>query len=406
MTDIPARHTEYTWRQNRAQGRHGWLRLTPAYSLRLVEELLTETDEHLTVLDPFCGTGTTALCAAQRGHEALSIDINPFLVWFARSKTVHYSAHVLNDAHHFARTVVTLAESGTISPTPAPPIHNIDRWWSDPVLNFLRRLHSALMQSTEAGSQVNDLLNVAFCRTLITLSNAAFDHQSMSFKSGDQLHLPIVTSYTDDFLSAVDDVLAGAAQSPSGTAQIIQGDSRKLTHLIARPIDRVITSPPYVNRMSYIRELRPYMYWLGYLHQAREAGELDWQAIGGTWGIATSRLAAWLPESESFQPAVLREALQHIRTVENKSRHVLTQYIMRYFADIWTHLNSLLPVLRQGAEVDYIVGNSSYFGVLLPVEQIYAAMFAELGFREIHIHTVRRRNSSKALLEFRVHARR
>jgi hypothetical protein len=50
--------------------------------------------------------------------------------------------------------------------------------------------------------------------------------------------------------------------------------------------------------MSYIRELRPYMYWLGYLQNAREAGELDWKAIGGTWGCATSRVGKWNPEYE------------------------------------------------------------------------------------------------------------
>ena len=27
--------------------------------------------------------------------------------------------------------------------------------------------------------------------------------------------------------------------------------------------------------MSYIRELRPYMYWLGYLTDARQAGQMD-----------------------------------------------------------------------------------------------------------------------------------
>ena len=47
--------------------------------------------------------------------------------------------------------------------------------------------------------------------------------------------------------------------------------------------------------MSYIRELRPYMYWLSYLRDGREAGELDWKAIGGTWGIATSRVGKWSP---------------------------------------------------------------------------------------------------------------
>lgn len=42
------------------------------------------------------------------------------------------------------------------------------------------------------------------------------------------------------------------------------------------------TSPHYPNRISYIRELRPYMYWMKFLGEAREAGEMDWKAIGGT----------------------------------------------------------------------------------------------------------------------------
>jgi hypothetical protein len=74
----------------------------------------------------------------------------------------------------------------------------------------------------------------------------------------------------------------------------------------------VITSPPYPNRVSYVRELRPYMYRLGCLPDGRSAGELDWQAIGGTWGCATSKLTHWTPARPleipyaQFQPIVER----------------------------------------------------------------------------------------------------
>src|SRR5205823_779155 len=64
----------------------------------------------------------------------------------------------------------------------------------------------------------------------------------------------------------------------------------------------VTTSPPYPNRMSYIRELRPYMYWLGYLSDGRAAGELDWKAIGGTWGCATSMLNTWASNGHGHIP--------------------------------------------------------------------------------------------------------
>src|SRR5262245_48091231 len=88
----PARHDHLTFRGNLRQSRYGWLRLTPAYSVHLVGELLSTLNARgERVLDPFCGTGTTALACAERGISAETSDINPFLVWLARTKTRVYS---------------------------------------------------------------------------------------------------------------------------------------------------------------------------------------------------------------------------------------------------------------------------------------------------------------------------
>lgn len=61
-----SRRTDCTYRPNMAAGRHGWLRLTPAYSVGVVDGLLHGRGP-MRVLDPFCGTSTTALCASYRG---------------------------------------------------------------------------------------------------------------------------------------------------------------------------------------------------------------------------------------------------------------------------------------------------------------------------------------------------
>ena len=52
---------DYTQKLNAESGRHGWPRLTPAYSLKIVDEILSSYDDgsRIRVLDPFCGTGTT-----------------------------------------------------------------------------------------------------------------------------------------------------------------------------------------------------------------------------------------------------------------------------------------------------------------------------------------------------------
>src|SRR6185437_14632792 len=82
---------DYTYKFNVNTGRHGWLRLTPAYSLKVVEELVVGHNSARRVFDPFCGTGTTVLSAVYHGCEGVTIDINPFLVWLVQAKTAHYS---------------------------------------------------------------------------------------------------------------------------------------------------------------------------------------------------------------------------------------------------------------------------------------------------------------------------
>jgi len=78
--------SDYTYKFNSKTGRHGWLRLTPAYSLKIVEELIVGHEQAKRIFDPFCGTGTTVLSATYHGHEGVTTDINPFLVWLAQAK--------------------------------------------------------------------------------------------------------------------------------------------------------------------------------------------------------------------------------------------------------------------------------------------------------------------------------
>ena len=182
----------------------------------------------------------------------------------------------------------------------------------------------------------------------------------MSFKeSGKSLFALDRTTLEGMFRQDVKFVLKGAMDNPRGDAAIISGDARNLGTLESE-FDLVVTSPPYANRMSYIRELRPYMYWMGYLKSAREAGDLDWEAIGGTWGVATSRLMARKDSDAQFRDERLNEFLTQIAHPANKNGKLLANYVAKYFDDIWLHLASLTEVLKAGCKVHYIVGNSTY----------------------------------------------
>lgn len=407
-------NADLTFKLNRHYGRHGWLRLTPAYSVKLVSEILAASDRGIRVLDPFSGTATTPLCAAYSGDTATGVEINPFLTWFGNVKLATYSPARVRGASDALANLISQASRKKGTSVAPPPMHNLHRWWNPEELDFLCKFKAALDDTTRHDCATRDLLLVIFCRLVINFSNAAFNHQSMSFKDkvkvdASKKRQPALFDLEPDLAYTAraegQEVLNSAADNPSGTASVICGDSRSVSNAVSSEYDLLITSPPYPNRMSYIRELRPYMYWLGYLNNGRDAGDMDWSAIGGTWGIATSRLAEWQRSSAGFYPTYFDAILSRIRKADKKSGVLLSNYVAKYFEDMWRHLKDVANVMSMRGTVHYIIGNSRFYDTVVPVERLFADMLTEAGFRDARISRIRKRNSKKELYEFDVSAR-
>ena len=393
---------DYTFKYNRSIGRHGWLRLTPAYSVKLVEQVLATATKAHVVLDPFAGTGTTVLAAAERGHVAYGCDINPFLIWLGNVKCRNYTETYLDSVRRRVSALAKRVKKLQKHDHWIPPIFNIERWWHPQTLSALGALRAALVEEFgEAKEDKNDgLAWVAFARLAVETSAAAFNHVSMSFHDR-AVHYEAET-LVKLYLSVLDFILSSAQTHISGSGQIVYADSRDQVSLQDR-IDTVVTSPPYPNRISYIRELRPYMYWTRFLNEAPEAGEMDWTAIGGTWGIATSRLTTWKTARRDL-PTMLSRTVKAIANSESKNGRLLATYVHKYFSDIHDHLGALRETLVNGARLYYIVGNSSFYGNLVHTEKLYSESLRLLGYADIQASVIRKRNSNKALFEFVVSA--
>ena len=291
-----------------------------------------------------------------------------------------------------------------------PPLHQIEKWWDADTLAALSRAFAAIaeLRAAETPPAAVDLLKVAFCRTMIEAAHVSFGHQSMSFKRKPAgARFEIVEAPADAVAAGWQRSVAAIAEAAHTPILVpptaIPCDARSLTGTLTKDAyDCVITSPPYPNRMSYIRELRPYLYWLGYLADGRAAGELDWQAIGGTWGSATSNVGKWQPPDDREVPyAELGDILARIAARSD----VLSRYVHKYFLDMLDHCGELFEVVKPGGTIHYIVGNSKFYDVVLPVEAIYAGLFASAGFVGVTIETIRKRTSKKELYEFVVSAK-
>jgi hypothetical protein len=324
--------------------------------------------------------------------------VNPFLVWLARAKTAKYSDGSRAKAEALVDEMSRAASRRSKAPW-LPALHQIEKWWAAPTLHALGRAFAVLRESG-AGTPAKDLAKLAFCRSLITCANVSFGHQSMSFGSTETV-TPSAGRVAQALRQALAPILdAARAALPASPREVLLGDARTVAkHLGKARFGSVITSPPYVNRMSYVRELRPYMYWLGYLEAARDAGELDWQAIGGTWGAATSRVAVWEAERGGSLAAV-----SALTTKIARQSDVLGRYVAKYFVDMQAHVKSLARVVARGGQVHYVVGNSKFFDVLVPAEQLLAEIFEQNGFHDARVHTLRKRTSKRELFEYLVSA--
>lgn len=408
-TEVPLqRHDHLSFKGNLKETRYGWLRLTPAYSVHLVGELLeAERQPKMRVLDPFCGTGTTALVCAERGIPCDTTDINPFLLWLATAKSRQCSSKGLAAAAKGAAAVERAIRKGsTVGANWVPPIHQIEKWWDERTLAGLAASMAEIrLLEQQLEEEATDLLKVAFCRTMIERANVSFGHQSMSFKKP-SANLSLVKDednlVAETWSKACRSILASAQSPILKQPKVIGCDARNLRPTLKpNSYSCVITSPPYPNRMSYIRELRPYMYWLGYLKDGREAGELDWKAIGGTWGCATSNVGKWSPEKPSEIPHEKFAAI--LEEIAGKSA-LLSRYVHKYFYDMVDHCAGLFEVVRPAGTIHYVVGNSKFYDVMLPVEDLFAALFTASGFEKVAIRTIRKRSSKKELFEFVVSA--
>lgn len=400
---ILSRNEHMTFRANMGVGRHGWLRLTPAYGVKLVRQRISHLPAGSVIIDPFSGTGTTPLAAAELGHVGQAVDVNPFLVWLGNVKTANYEPETLLETTEVTKEVEAEARAHKRDDDLwQPSIFQIEKWWSPGALHALKALRAAI---DRRNGQVRDLLEVALCRSLISCSNAAFNHQSMSFKADDGSETLFELDDVERALAMFDSEMAAIIDSARydlmGVGTIFEGDSRTgVKHL--QQADLVLTSPPYVNRMSYIRELRPYMYWLRYLDQASDAGDLDWKAIGGTWGTATSKVGRWQPDGPIPIDATMEPICNSIAADGGKNGPLLANYVRKYHHDMWQHFQAITSQVKPGGSVSYIVGNSTFYGHEVPAQEWYAQMLRALGYENVKVTTIRKRNSNKKLFEFDV----
>lgn len=83
----------------------------------------------------------------------------------------------------------------------------------------------------------------------------------------------------------------------------------------------------------------------------------------------------------------------------------MSLYVLKFFDDMFTHLSNLRKKLNSGAEINYILGNSSFYGNYVDTDGIIKEMLHVLGYNDIVSDIIRKRNSNKGLFEYKISAK-
>ena len=149
--------------------------------------------------------------------------------------------------------------------------------------------------------------------------------------------------------------------------------------------------------------MRPYMYWLKFLSTGEEAGVLDWKAIGGTWGSATSKLHTWQPKCNHL-PGQLYDVCNNIEQSGDKNGVTMSLYVHKFFDDMYLHLYNLRSHLKKDAHLYYILGNSTFYGNVVNTDEWILTIIRDLGYHNVQSKIIRKRNSKSQLYEYLIEA--
>ncbi len=387
---------------------HRWYRLTASFSPNLARDILDffQPKSEDTVLDPFCGVGTVPLVAKQMGLKALGVEINPFLAFVARAKLANYSdlEKLQSDVENFMRRYkVALEHASKVGAKDTldaysvlvPQIHNPFRWWS---LNVLRDLVLAKKTVTEMIDLSFDhmtFIKMGILSILIAVSNAEHNHVSLTFLKQPKKHAGVLSMLDDKLREMLHDIRS-TMPLPSPKVEVLEGNSRSLAVVMGeRKADIVITSPPYPNRFSYARETRPHLFFFNFVPHRDAVSDLEVDAIGGTWGKATSVLTKRVDFKSDYLDWLLRDVIKRIR----RKSEILANYVVKYFNDMEEHSRQVARVTRGEAKLAYVIGNSKFYGYEIQSDEVLGSLFGRVGFSMISIERMRKRNSKSGLYE-------
>lgn len=332
----------------------------PPLPARLIEILSQPGD---TILDPFCGSGTTLVEALRLGRDAVGFDVNPIGVLATRAKALPLSTGDRQTLLDLADTLYSDAEGAkspqrvlgreelSCEPYDLPAIPNIGNWFEPVAIREIGIVLTRIERLTNGHAR--DVARASLSAILVQVSNQDSETRYTARPRG-----LIAGEVLERCARKLRETLRAHESwrnCEERNCRVEIGDARSLSPSMVGRVHAVVTSPPYANAFDYHLYHRHRMFWLGY-----DPGQVRSREIGSH--------------------------LNHQRERDG---------IASYTSDMTSCLSAIADCTLPGTPIALVVGDSVFHGKVISNAHILIEAARALGFRCIAltnraIHPVKR----------------
>lgn len=332
--------------------------MAPEIAIRALEELQPGD----IILDPMAGSGTVLHQAALKGFNPLGFDLDPLAVLMTKVSTAKVNPQKVIQ---LLEEVLLAVKQTKLKDIHLPWIDDdeetaefIKFWFAKPQINDLRKIAFVLNEYKNAHkkSLEVDALRIALSRIIITKkvgASLAWDiSHSRPHKVRETNDYKVIEGF-EKSARMVSKFFEGQEILIKGNIKV--GDARDLKTVSDQSIDKVITSPPYLNAIDYMRGNKFSLVWLGY--------SLSSLRMVRSHSIGAER------KLDTKQDLIvdIYEVIFGKSQVEKKHASM----IRRYIADSILLMSEISRVLKNGKSATVVIGNSTLKGVYIDNSKIF-----------------------------------
>ncbi len=372
-----------------------WLPYKEAFSPGLVRAILDYWPEIGDVLlDPFAGSATSLLVAAERGMVSIGVELLPYAQWGADTVSRASAANVIR-----YRQVVTDAAKVASASKNRPstlPVPAASWAISAEVGGALQALSEAL---PPRGSMLEaDLAHLALVSVVESVSMSVKDGTSLRHRhserdgrtsrpgrKGQQFR---ATDLVDAFLTAANVIANDLVKMPSGVdARVLLGDARRLP-LGDAIAGSAVFSPPYPNRYDYSAIYQLELAAGGFVRIRKDLQRIRKSLLRSH--LEAPPPGAQLALDDPGVLAVLRAVAEAAEGGPGERGRTL-RMLVGYFDDMCHVFAELARVLRPRAPAACVVATQTFFGCPIPTDVMLGSIAQRAGLVVEELWVLRRK---------------